>query len=164
MRAVAIAAVLVALLATACGDDDADVAADGTASSPPPTTPTTTERNEAPVVLEADVPSQVEAGPVTWSFDVVNTTDQAVTLTFTSGQEGDARLIAGDGQVVHTWSAARSFIQMIEERPLGPGERFTVTLDDDLGDVAPGTYTLELTLTVQDPPPAVGRDIEVVAA
>lgn len=164
MRAIAVGAVLVALLATAaCGDDDADVASDDTTSTTEPTE-TSSAPKDAAVSLEADVPGQVAAGPVSWSFEVVNTTDEPVSLTFTSGQEGDAQLIADDGDIAHTWSASRSFLQAIQERELGPGERLTVVLDDDLAGVAPGTYTLELTLTVQDPPPPLQRQVEVTSS
>lgn len=162
MKTVAVGVVLLALLGSAaCGDDDADVASDGTTSTTLPTDPSSAPQ-DGPVALEADVPGEVAAGPVSWSFDVVNTTDEPVSLTFTSGQEGDAQLIDDGGDIAHTWSASRSFLQAIQEREVGPGERLTVVLDDDLAGVAPGTYTIELTLTVQDPPPPLQRQIEVV--
>ena len=86
-----------------------------------------------------------------------------MTLVFPSGQEGDAQLLDADGESVYTWSAARSFVQVIQERTLEPGEELTVVLDADLSDVAPGTYTLELSLTVQDPPPPLQHQVEVTA-
>jgi hypothetical protein len=149
------------LLVAACGDDD-DVATDGGQDAETTTAPPTTETT-MPVDLVTDLPGELPAGEVELRFDAVNVSDQPVTLTFPSGQEGDAQLIDADGETAYTWSAARSFVQAIQERTLEPGEELTVVLDADLGDVAPGTYTLELTLTVQDPPPPLQHQVEVTA-
>lgn len=166
MKRLLVALVACAVLLAACGDDDEDVATDvgqdpqgstTTAETAPPTTEEVTE----PVDLTTEMPGQLPAGEVELRFEAVNVTEEAVTLTFPSGQEGDAQLLDADGEIVHTWSAARSFVQSIQERTLDAGESLTVVLDADLSDVPPGVYTLELTLTVQDPPPSLQREVEI---
>lgn len=150
------------LLGAACGDDQEDVATDvgqdaGTVTSTPTTEVT------MPVDLTTDLDDELPAGEVQLRFDAVNVSDEPVTLTFPTGQEGDAQLLDVDGDTVYTWSAARSFTQVIQERTLEPGDALTVVLDADLGDVGPGTYTLELSLTVQDPPPPLQHQVEITA-
>ena len=165
MRRLLTAALAGSLLVAACGDDDEDVTTDvgqdvdvtTSSTAAPPTTEVT-----MPVDLVTDVDDELPAGEVQLRFDAVNVTDEPVTLTFTSGQEGDAQLLDADGDIVYTWSATRSFIQSIQERTLAAGEALTVALDADLGDVAPGTYTLELSLAVQDPPPPLQQQVEIV--
>lgn len=166
MKRLLVALVACSLLVAACGDDDEDVTTDvgqdpqgstTTAETAPPTTEEVTQ----PVDLTTEMPDQLPAGEVELRFEAVNVTEEAVTLTFPSGQQGDAQLLDADGEIVHTWSATRSFVQAIEERTLEAGESLTVVLDADLRDVPPGAYTLELTLTVQDPPPALQREVEI---
>jgi len=150
------------LLVAACGDDDEDVATDvGQDAETETTTASPTTEITMPVDLVTDLPTELPAGEVELRFDAVNVSDEPVALTFPSGQEGDAQLIDADGEIAYTWSAARSFVQSVQERTLEPGEELTVALDGDFTDVAPGTYTLELTLTVQDPPPALQHQVEV---
>jgi hypothetical protein len=167
MKRLLVGLIACSLVIAACGDDD-DVATDvgqdprgstTTAETAPPTTEEVTE----PVDLTTEMPAQLPTGEVELRFEAVNVTEEPVTLTFPSGQEGDAQLIDADGEIAHTWSAARSFVQSIQERTLEAGESLTVVLDADLGDVPPGVYTLELTLTVQDPPPALQHQVEVTS-
>lgn len=166
MKRILAALVAGSLLLAACGDDDEEVVTDvgrdaettTTTDSAAPTTEVT-----MPVDLATDLGGELPAGEVQLRFDAVNVSDEPVTLTFPSGQEGDAQLLDADGEIVYTWSATRSFIQMLQERTLEPGEALTVALDADLSDVEPGTYTLELSLAVQDPPPPLQQQVEVVA-
>lgn len=161
MKRLLAALAVCSLLVAACGDDDEDVATDVGQDAETTTTPTT--EVTMPVDLVTDLDDELPAGEVELRFDAVNVSDEPVPLTFPSGQEGDAQLLDADGETAYTWSAARSFVQAIQERTLEPGEELTVLLDADLSDVAPGTYTLELTLTVQDPPPALQHQVEVTA-
>ena len=162
MRRLLAALAACSLLVAACGDDDEDVATDVGQDAETTTAPPTTEVT-MPVDLVTDLDDELPAGEVELRFDAVNTSDEALTLTFPSGQEGDAQLVDADGETAYTWSAARSFVQVVQERTLEPGEELTVVLDADLSDVAPGTYTLELSLTVQDPPPPLQHQVEVTA-
>ena len=161
MRRLLVALVACSLLVAACGDDDEDVATQIGQDADTTTTPTT--EVTMPVDLVTDLDDELPAGEVELRFDAVNTSDEVVTLTFPSGQEGDAQLIGADGETAYTWSAARSFVQVVQERTLEPGAELTVVLDADFGDVDPGTYTLELSLTVQDPPPPLQHQVEITA-
>jgi hypothetical protein len=159
MRRLLAALAACSLLVAACGDDD-DVATDvGQTTS---TTATPTTEITMPVDLVTDLPDELPAGELELRFAAVNVSDEPVSLTFPSGQEGDAHLLDADGESVYTWSATRSFIQVIQERTLDAGEAYTVALDADLREVAPGTYTLELSLAVQDPPPPLQLEVTIV--
>ena len=71
-----------------------------------------------------------------------NSTPDPLKLTFTSGQIYDAKIINEKGENVYTWSASRSFIQIIRNETLAAGERnyaFTVPI----GNLPAGRYTLE---------------------
>ena len=54
-------------------------------------------------------------------LQVSNATDQAVTLTFPSGQSYDFQVRDG-AETVWSWSADRSFIQAVRTETLAPGE------------------------------------------
>jgi predicted small secreted protein len=162
MRRLLAALAACALLVAACGDDD-DVATDvGQGAETTSTTATPTTEGTMPVDLVTDLPDELPAGELELRFDAVNVSDEPVSLTFPSGQDGDAHLLDADGESVYTWSATRSFIQVIQERTLDAGEAYPVTLDADLRGVAPGTYTLELSLAVQDPPPPLQLEVTIV--
>ncbi len=77
-----------------------------------------------------------------------NSTANPLKLTFPSGQTYDAHIRNDKGEVVYTWSATRSFIQVFREETLGFGERnyaFTVPI----GTLPAGRYTVEAYLTTQ---------------
>lgn len=69
-----------------------------------------------------------------------NTSDAAVTLEFTSGQRYDFQVQDVTGATVWTWSADRSFIQVLGEETLAPGEELVWT--ETVGaTLEPGDYT-----------------------
>lgn len=57
-------------------------------------------------------------------YEATNITDSALPMVFPSGQEFDLT-VSGASGVIYTWSAARSFVQVITETELPAGERFT---------------------------------------
>jgi hypothetical protein len=74
-----------------------------------------------------------------------NTTDQPVTLSFSSGQRYDLELRDERGNVVYRWSDGRAFTMVMGEENFGPGEKnyvVVVRLADKQGQpLAPGKYT-----------------------
>lgn len=170
-RALAIAVALL-VLAAGCGDDDdalPEVVASSTTTEPPPST---TALADAPVPaptggvieLDAEPPRRLPAGPHTWEIEVANTGDAPVTITFPSGQDGDAVLEKDDGTVVHRWSDGRFFDQAVREVTVAAGETTIVQLADDLSAVEPGFYRLRLTLAVVEPPEPFEQNLRLTPA
>ncbi len=163
-RAVAVA--LLIFLA-ACGDDGADLEADGAVTAGPRSSTTelagvggtsaTADALEVELVGDDEVP----AGPHTWSIEVTNGSGTPVAVTFSTSQRVDA-VIARDGDEIHRWSDDRVFQQEVTEISLDPGTSEVFDLADDLTGVAPGTYDLALSVSVVDPPEPTTRTIRVV--
>jgi hypothetical protein len=82
---------------------------------------------------------------VWWAFDVTNTGQSAVQLTFFSGQRGELILTQGGGDE-YTWSDGKSFAQVIENVTLEPGGYLPVVLNDTLS-VPPGDYDVTARVT-----------------
>ena len=165
-----------ALLLAACGDDDETDASDPiettsapddvpepttTMTSPPPTPPPPPPADA--IALDADIPTRIPAGPRLWQFQVTNTTDAPLVLTFPTAQRGEAVIERDDGTVVHRWSTGRFFTQQVHEVPLAPGQSETIELADDLSGVEPGYYRLLLEPTTTTEIEPITRSIRIVA-
>ncbi len=98
--------------------------------------------------------------PVTWTLQLRNGGPGPVTLTFSSGQQGDVVLRQG-GQERYRWSRGRAFTQVFGEVPLGPGEARSFELEDQRLGVEPGQYELVASVRSQPPPPEVSRTVTV---
>ena len=99
--------------------------------------------------------------PVTWTLQVRNGGPVPVTLTFSSGQQGDVVLRQG-GQERYRWSRGRAFTQVFAEMPLGPGQARSVELKDPRLAAGPGQYELVASLKSQPAPPEVSRTVTVL--
>ncbi len=83
---------------------------------------------------------------------VENTTDQALTLEFSSGQQFDFEIRSADGESVYRWSADKSFIAALTSLELSPGRK-TFLVSTPLGNresATPwpaGRYLVEAWLT-----------------
>lgn len=121
------------------------------------------ERRPAGPSLEVRFsPDPLRAGkPVVFSLKVTNATDEAVTLTFSSGQSGDVVLLR-DGDEAYRWSAERLFTEAIRKEPLGPGERRVYRLEEPALAVEPGDYELVASLAAEPAPKPVRRAVTVV--
>lgn len=151
MRLAALAAVLILSALAGCGDDDAD-GARGPGDAPP----------EDPLTLSVMWDGLTAGSPVEWRFVVRNQSDAPVSLTFSSGQDGDVVLLDDAEQVVYRWSEGRMFTQALRERALAAGEELRFTLEGTL-DVAPGTYSLRATVSAEPAPPPVVERVVVAA-
>lgn len=75
------------------------------------------------------------------SMEVANPGPEAVLLKFSSAQKYDFEVREAGGQVVWAWSRDKVFAQMLTERLLPPGEKYTITEAWTLpADLAPGRY------------------------
>jgi hypothetical protein len=99
--------------------------------------------------------------PVAWSFTVTNASSELVTMTFSSGQDGEVVLLQG-GAEKYRWSQGRAFTQAIRTEELSPGESLAFTLEDTLS-VEPGSYELAASVA-SDPAPAPAQRIVTVGA
>lgn len=81
-------------------------------------------------------------------LSVENAGDAPVVLRFGTSQQFDARVLR-DGQEVWRWSAGRTFLQVLTELCLQPGERREYAFE--LPPLPPGAYVLEAGLAARQP-------------
>jgi hypothetical protein len=96
---------------------------------------------------------------VGWNFSVTNVSQDVVTMTFPSGQDGDV-VLSQNGEERYRWSAGRFFTQAVRTVELAPSEAYHFTLEDTLA-VAPGSYDLTATLASEPAPTAVVRTVTI---
>ncbi len=82
------------------------------------------------------------------NFEFTNIGSEDLSLTYMSGQRFDYQILDASGETVLTWSANKSFIEMISEVPMAAGETITYTDDFDYSDmmggkIPAGNYTLK---------------------
>lgn len=101
-------------------------------------------------------------GGVRWELRVTNQAGHGVILTFPTAQLGDVAL-EREGAERYRWSEGRMFAQVIGERSLGPGERWTFALEGSL-EIEPGHYEAIGTVACQPQPPPARTPVVVEAA
>ncbi|MBU2601820.1 MAG: hypothetical protein KKA32_06585 [Actinobacteria bacterium] len=89
------------------------------------------------------------SGVVFWLFEITNTSDREIRLTFGNGQKGEV-ILSRDGAEVYRWSADKFFTEAIEELSLVPGGSYGFHLSDPLT-LEPGDYDARVFLTASDP-------------
>lgn len=87
--------------------------------------------------------------PIVVPIDLTNTSDETVTLTFTSGQRVELTL-SRNGTEAYRWSSTASFIQSVEEVPLPAGATFGRTLITAPVDLASGRYEAKAWITAPE--------------
>ena len=128
--------VLAAVVAAACGRGDRVVTVD--------------PGEGAPQELAASLDAKVRGDTVVFTLHVSNPTPSAVRLTFPSGQRFDFTVGSLSGEVLWTWSAARSFMQSVGEMTLGPGE--STDFEAAWESAKPGEYSVTGVVTSSDKP------------
>jgi hypothetical protein len=98
--------------------------------------------------------------PVTWTLALENRGQQALTLRFPSGKEGDVALRRGDREV-YRWSANRVFSQAIRDMALPAGARHTFRLEERALPAPAGEYELVAEVAADPSPGAVRRPVTV---
>jgi hypothetical protein len=84
--------------------------------------------------------------PVTWPFDLTNSTDADTTLTFSNGQRLEVTLSDESGEV-YRWSDGMFFTQAIAQVDLAAGTTIPYLLKADAIDPPPGEYTAKAWVT-----------------
>lgn len=87
-------------------------------------------------------------------FSIQNHKTEAVTLKMNSSQQYDYHIKDSEGNILHTYSANKSFLMMESEKVIKPGEILEIPVDttEYLPELEAGTYTLDVWVT------AVNRD------
>lgn len=82
--------------------------------------------------------------PLLVRLSLRNTRGKPVKLVFPSGQDYDVQIRDARNQVIYTWSASRSFIQLVREVEINGEKNWLVRLEPgaDGLNLPPGTYTL----------------------
>ena len=99
------------------------------------------------VAVRTDKTEYTVGEPVRLTLVVTNRGDSTVTLPFSSGQRYDFVVLSATGDTLWRWSADMSFIQMLGEEQLEPGERLEFA-EEFQETVPPGRYTVRGTLTL----------------
>jgi hypothetical protein len=126
-------------------------------TSPSSTTPLDDDRLSLSFGFQPD-PIQPDAA-VLWNFAVTNVSEEPVTMTFGSGQDGDV-VLSQNGQERYRWSEGRSFTQAVRTIDLAPGEAYRFTLEDTLT-IEPGSYELLATVSSAPAPATAERSATV---
>lgn len=103
------------------------------------TDPVYSSEGEGMTLRTADL-GIVVGEPAIWPFDLTNSTDEDLTLTFTSGQKMDLTLSNDSGEV-YRWSTGMMFTQAIEEVALPSGVTLPYMLTAEPIGLPPGDYT-----------------------
>ena len=98
-------------------------------------------------------------GGVQWTFAMTNVSDNVVSLSFATGQDGDV-VLSQNGQERYRWSSGRAFTQSIRNVDLAPGEAYRFTLDDALA-LEPGQYELVATVSSDPAPTPATRTVTI---
>lgn len=88
--------------------------------------------------------------PIKVRLSATNTFKRGAYLRFSSGQRFDFWVAKqGETDVAYTWSATRMFMQSLGSLWLKPGQsqNYDATIGDEMGQLAPGKYTLVAHLT-----------------
>jgi hypothetical protein len=147
-RLTLLAAMVVVMSACGGGGDEAD---DPVELEPNP-------EAELSLTLRHTEPLRAVA-PVTWTLEARNAGQEAVLLTFGSGQRGEVVLAQGPTES-YRWSKGKAFTQVLGETSIAPGESETVELKDTLS-VTPGQYDLVASLKSLPSPVEVRRTVTV---
>ena len=85
-------------------------------------------------------------------FEIRNDKTVVAKLSMNSGQQYDYQIKDSSGTVLYTWSADKSFTQMMQTETLSPGEILGMTIDatEGLQNLPAGTYTLEVWSTAKE--------------
>ncbi|HEV7861284.1 MAG TPA: BsuPI-related putative proteinase inhibitor [Acidimicrobiia bacterium] len=97
---------------------------------------------------------------VTWTLNVENRRQEAVTLRFSSGKEGDVALRSGDREV-YRWSANRVFSQALREVQVAARATHSVRLEESGMTVAPGEYDLVAEVAADPAPGVLHRPVTI---
>ncbi|WP_170287549.1 BsuPI-related putative proteinase inhibitor [Aquibacillus halophilus] len=102
------------------------------------------------IVAGKMVPSLTEQSPLVYEYQVANQTEQEITLKFTSSQRFDYTVETKDGEQLHQFSSVASFMQVLGEEQVKPGEALQYTIELQELNLTAGDYVLTAWMTPED--------------
>lgn len=100
--------------------------------------------------LEMTADVQADADKVDFNFNLQNTGEEAVELTFPSGQQYEIIVKNADGEEVYRYSKGKAFTEALVNKEVNPGEELSFTnswnYKQDDKRVEAGTYDVDITL------------------
>ena len=114
-----------------------------------------TYKKESRRAVKPEVQAQEASGGHKFVFQVINTADKLLPLSFRSAQTYDFEVVdAATGLEVWRWSRRMFFTQVIRQESIRPNRNWVFEVmwnhrDNDLNVVMPGNYKVIATLTTQ---------------
>ncbi|OHX56142.1 hypothetical protein BB776_05275 [Planococcus salinarum] len=85
-----------------------------------------------------------------YRYTVSNQTDETITFEFTSGQRYDFTITNEEGEELYRLSSVSTYIQVLGEETLEPGDKLEYEIEIPPKDFESGTYTITAWLTPQE--------------
>ena len=99
--------------------------------------------------LIPDVTAEYSGGMLSTHFEVDNISENAISVTFPSGQRYDYQILDGSGEILYTWSMDKSFIEMLMDETIEPGQSWLYDEQLSLSDLEfkAGEYSVVYTMS-----------------
>lgn len=110
--------------------------------------------------LVPSLTTTVEGDTVRFELHVTNMTDDTLRLEFPSSQRFDFEVLGAGGESAWSWSAARSFAQVVGEEAVAPGETVTYRAGWGAGERR-GAHTVVGRLTSTNQPIELRAEFEL---
>ncbi|MGM0874127.1 MAG: BsuPI-related putative proteinase inhibitor [Bacillota bacterium] len=95
-------------------------------------------------------PSLIKSSPLLYEYIIKNQTKETVVLEFTSSQRFDYSVQAKNGKQVFLFSSAASFLAILGEEEVKPGEEFIYGINLLNLNLSKGEYVLTAWITPKD--------------
>ncbi|MFV8828449.1 BsuPI-related putative proteinase inhibitor [Alkalihalobacterium sp. APHAB7] len=92
----------------------------------------------------------VEETPLTFNYEVMNQSEKAVTMEFSSSQRFDYTVMTEEGEELFLFSSVSMFLQALGEEELTEGEKLEYMIDLNELELDPGKYFLSVWMTPMD--------------
>ncbi|WP_226037313.1 BsuPI-related putative proteinase inhibitor [Aquibacillus saliphilus] len=112
--------------------------------------------NKNDIVAGEMEPSLTEQQAFSYQYQVTNQTEDKITLEFTSSQRFDYSVETKDGEQLFLFSSVASFMQVLGEEKIKPGESLEYSIDLTELDLSQGEYVLNVWMT-----PTEGKKYQV---
>lgn len=91
-----------------------------------------------------------EESPLVYNYQITNVSDEDLTFEFTSSQRFDFSVQTKEGEEVFLFSSVASFMQVLGEETIEPGDTLEYKIELNDLNLEPGEYVLNAWLTPKD--------------
>ena len=112
------------------------------------------------LTLETDKPTYRRGEPIALILTVTNRSSRDTALQFSSGQRYDFQIADSTGRTLWTWSADRSFMQVLGSERLTAGEA-REHREQFTGELPPGKYAATGSITLMRSPLTASTTVTV---